>query len=85
MNAIKNNLWQSKEGGYLLMEFALFAVQIITVIFLLNLSIGRYSGDAETKISDFATSPYQQENVAKEKNTASKVMQENQTVTLSRL
>ncbi|RWX51412.1 hypothetical protein VU01_11413 [Candidatus Electrothrix marina] len=85
MNAIKKNFWQSKESGRLLMEVTLFAVQIIAVIFLLNLSIGRYSGDAETKTSDLTASPNQQKNVDSEKNTLDNATQESQTVILSSL
>ena len=85
MNTIKKNFWQSKEGGRLLMECTLFAVQIIAVIFLLNLSIGRHSGDIENKTSTLTASPQQQENVDSKKKTSDNATQESQTVILSSL
>jgi len=85
MNAIKKNFWQSKEGGRLFIEFVLFAVQIIAVIFLLNLSVGRYSGDTETKVPDLTTSPNQQKSIDSEKNTLGNETQESKIVMLSSL
>ena len=81
MNAIKKNFWQSKESGRLLMEVTLFAVQIIAVIFLLNLSIGRYSGDAETKTSDLTASPNQQKMLIRKEHVGQRDTRESDSYT----